>query len=156
MRELAEPQKELRFTRSGQAVPLLLLAAVFATAAIILLACASYRSENPELPSPLWAVLPLVLSGSLIWLAQHLTRYAYIILTPLGLEIFPFYKPAQGMQLIPWADIDTAEIDRSYKLLTLHFSPQKTSGMHITLRPVKAGIRPFLAKAVIARSRASV
>ena len=61
-RPLQSPEKELRFTRSGQAPAFWLAAAVFTCATVTLLACAMYRDVNPQLPHPAWAILPLALA----------------------------------------------------------------------------------------------
>ena len=50
---LSEPHKELRFTRSGQAVGFCVGGAVFAGIAVTLLATGYYRDVNPALPIPL-------------------------------------------------------------------------------------------------------
>ncbi|MGA0846121.1 MAG: hypothetical protein ACO3RV_06225 [Luteolibacter sp.] len=149
--QLASPEKELRFTRSGQAVVFCLLAASFASAAMVLLVVSFYRPENPELPSALWALPPALLAVLSVRLAVHLTRHAYLILTPLGVEIFPFFKPAQGMQLISWHEIAEVEADPAMRLLTLHHNPEKSAGIHLSLRPLRPSLRPLLVHAIAAR-----
>jgi hypothetical protein len=102
---VAEPHKELRFTRSGQAVVFFVAGAVFCGVAVTLIATGVYRPENPELPHPAWAVPCLVLAVCTFILASRLTKHAYLILTPIGLEIFPFFRPAKGMQMVFWQEI---------------------------------------------------
>ena len=148
---VSEPQKELRFTRSGQAVIFSVLGAVFVGIGVTILATGIYREINPELPHPAWALLCFWLAGCSLWLAWHLTKHAYLILTPLGLEIFPFYRPAQGMRLITWQEILAADIDEKEKWLTLHFNEEKSAGMHLSLSPVRRNLRALLAKAVLGR-----
>ncbi|MGJ8633390.1 MAG: hypothetical protein ACSHX7_05670 [Luteolibacter sp.] len=148
---VSEPQKELRFTRSGQAVLFFLLGSVLIGVGVTILATGIYRDINPELPHPAWALLCFWLAGCALWLAWHLAKHAYLILTPLGLEIFPFFKPAQGMKLVTWQEILAAEVDEREKWLTLHFNEEKTAGMHLSLSPVRRKLRPLLAKAVLGR-----
>jgi hypothetical protein len=145
------PEKELRFTRSGQASLFWLVAAVLASVGVILLATSIYRDINPRLPHPAWALLPLVLAAATARLAMGMTRHAYLILTPLGIEIFPFFRPAQGMRLVPWQEIALAEVDGKSKRLTLHHDAGKTSGIHLSLSPIRADRRTLLAKAVLGR-----
>ncbi len=145
------PEKELRFTRSGQAVLFWIAAAVLAAVAVTLLATALYREINPDLPHPAWAVVPLAFAAFLARTAIHLTRHAYLILTPLGIEVFPFSRPADGMRLVIWQEIDHAEVTESGKLLTLHHDAAETSGIRLTLTPIRAERRTLLAKAVIGR-----
>ena len=148
---VAEPHKELRFTRSGQAVGFFVVGAVFCGVAVTLIATGVYRPENPELPHPAWAVPCLVLAVCSFILASRLTKHAYLILTPIGLEIFPFFRPAKGMQMVFWQEISAAEIDERGKWLTLHFNNERTAGIHLSLSPVRKKLRNLLAKAVRGR-----
>ena len=70
------PEKELRFTRSGQASLFWVAAAVLSAVGITLLATAIYRDINPRLPHPVWALVPLILAGGMVRLAVGLTRHA--------------------------------------------------------------------------------
>ena len=64
--KIKSPEKELRFTRSGQATVFWLVAAVLAATAITLLVTSIYRDINPRLPHPAWALLHIG-STSLIY-----------------------------------------------------------------------------------------
>ncbi len=145
------PEKELRFTRSGQAVVFWLASSVLTAIAITLAATSYYRDINPQLPHPAWALVPLALAVASARLAFGLTRHAYLILTPLGIEIFPFFRPAAGMQLISWQEVNAAEVDAENTRLTLHFNTEKTAGIHLSLRPIHSEKRGLLAKAVTGR-----
>lgn len=150
---IQSPDKELRFTRSGQAAVFWLAAAVFGTAAAIILATSYYREINPELPHPAWALVPLasaVISARLAW---RLTRHAYLILTPLGIEIFPFFRPQAGMTLVSWQEVDAAEVNAKRTRLTIHHDAAKTSGIHLSLRPIRADRRDLLIKAMAGRGK---
>ena len=146
---VAEPQKELRFTRAGQALSFIILAAVAFMAALVFFLLAPYRADHPALPHPAWGLLPFILALGLARLAWHCARHAYILLSPIGVEIFPFFRPAATMQVIPWAQIAAADIDRSR--LTLHFTAEKTSGIHLSLAPIARDRRELLAKAIRGR-----
>jgi hypothetical protein len=148
---VSEPQKELRFTRSGQATGFCVAGAVLVGIGVTILATGFYRDINPELPHPAWALGTFLLALGAFWTASHLTRHAYLILTPLGLEIFPFFRPAKGMRLLTWQEIAAAEVDQRRKWLTLHFNPDRTAGMHLSLRPVRRKLRGLLATAVLGR-----
>jgi hypothetical protein len=150
---IREPEKELRFTRARQAVWFWLLAAVCGSAALTLLLAAFYRDVNPALPHGVWAVVPGCAALAAARLAVHLTRHAYVILTPLGIEIFPFFKPADEMRMVLWQEIDSAEVDTSLTCLTLHQDADRTTGLHLTLRPVPEERRELLARAVLGRLR---
>jgi hypothetical protein len=145
------PEKELRFTRARQAAQFGIAAAVFTGAAVILAICGSYRDIDPSLPHPLWALAPLALALVFARWAGRLAKHAYLILTPLGIEVFPFFRPADGMRLIAWGEIAAAEVDERLSRLTLHHDVGKTSGVHLSLAPIPAGKRGLLAKAVAGR-----
>ena len=148
---IQSPEKELRFTRSGQASHFWVGAAVLASVGITLLATSFYRDINPRLPHPTWALLSLILAAVMARLAVGMTRHAYLILTPLGIEIFPFFRPAEGMRLVLWQEVDHAEVDEKTTRLTLHHDAGKSSGIHLSLTPIRADRRTLLAKAVIGR-----
>lgn len=150
-RPIQAPEKELRFTRSGQAPLFWITAAVLAGAGVTLLASALYREANPLLPHPLWALIPLALALLAGRIALRLTRHAYLILTPLGIEIFPFFRPAQTMRLVYWQEIAAAELDEDLTVLTLHHDAEKTSGLHLTLAPVRQDLRNLLLTAIAGR-----
>ncbi len=152
---LQSPEQELRFTRSRQAVAFWLAAAVMAMAGIVIVAVSFHRVENPELPHPAWALVPVALSIVLARTAVRLTRHAYLILTPLGIEIFPFFRPAAGMRLVAWQEVTGMDTDSALTRLTLHHNTEKTSGIHLSLRPIRADRRHLLAEAVRRRLRQS-
>lgn len=145
------PEKELRFTRSGQAVIFWLLGAMLAGVALTLGLSSLYRDINPDVPHSAWMLLPLLAAVFLLRLAVRMTRHAYLILTPMGVEIFPLWRPEQGMRLVLWQEIDAVEFDDRLTQMTLHFNAAKTSGVHVTLRPIRANLREALAKAVRGR-----
>lgn len=146
---VAEPHKELRFTRAAQAVPWWIAAAVALMAALTLGVISFYRAKNPALPHPAWALGPLAASLAAARLALHLTRHAYLILSPLGVEVFPFFRPSAGFQLVPWEKIDHLEADA--RRLTLHFDAEETSGIHLSLTPVPKAARTLLIRALEGR-----
>ena len=146
---VAEPQKELRFTRAGQAVVFWIASAACVMAGLVFFLLTPYRADTPELPHPAWGLVPIGLAIPLMWLAWHCAKHAYLLLSPIGVEIFPFFRPATNMQVIPWAQIAAADVDGSR--LTLHFSAEKTSGIHLSLSPIAKDRRPLLAKAIRGR-----
>lgn len=146
---VAEPHKELRFTRAGQAAVFWMGAAVAATAGLVFLLLIPYRSEHPELPHPGWSAIPIILAWVLTRLAWRCARHAYILLSPIGIEIFPFFRPDANLQVVPWAQIDDAEVNDTR--LTLHFNPEKTSGIHLSLAPLSRNARQLLAAAIRGR-----
>jgi hypothetical protein len=149
------PDRELRFTRSNQAVVFWLLTAVLTAASITLVATSSYRGVNALLPHPGWALVPFAGALACARLGWQLTRHAYLILTPIGIEIFPFLRPGAGMNLVIWQEIECVETDVSGKRLTLHHNAEKTSGIHLSLWPISPDGRALLVKAVKGRLKAA-
>ena len=150
-RQLKAPEKELRFTRAGQAPAFWIAAAVLASIALTLLASALYRTQNPQVPHPAWALIPLGLAFLTVRTALRLTRHAYLILTPLGIEVFPFFRPANGMRLVMWHEIHAAEVAGDLTLLTLHHNAERTSGVHLSLKPIPPAKLPLLLQALAGR-----
>ena len=147
-RTVAEPEKELRFTRARQAWVFFALAAVILSAGMTLLALAIQNWGLIALLKVWWWLL---LAGSLLGLEMlrlgvRCTRHAYIILSPLGVEIFPFFKARQNLQVIYWSQIADAEVRDGN--LVLHFSEEKKSGIIASLKPIPTEGRMMLEKAV--------
>ena len=150
---VAEPAKELRFTRAGQAAGFWIGAAVCIMAGLVFFLLTPHRAENPQLPHPAWGFVPLALAAGLIRLAWRCTKHAYILLSPIGVEVFPLFRPEATMQVIPWQQIDSAEID--HRRLTLHFTAEKSAGIHLSLSPIAKDRRELLAKAIRGRFKSA-
>jgi len=146
---VAEAHKELRFTRAGQAAVFSVVASVLVMVALVFFLLSPYRADKPELPQPAWGLIPLALAIAGFRVALRCAKHAYLLLTPLGIEIFPFFRPDKGMQLILWSEIAGAEIDS--QRLTLHFTAEKTAGIHLSLAPISPPRRELLAAAIEGR-----
>ncbi len=151
MKRVESPEKELRFTRSRQAVVFWVLGSLFATAGITMLVTSAYRHINPDLPHPGWSLVPLLVSVGIFRWSFKLTRHAYLILTPLGLEIFPLWKPEKTMRVVFWAEMVAVEFNDAMTTMTVHQNEKKTAGFHISLNPIFAPQRALLAKVMKAR-----
>ena len=144
MKPLQNPEQELRFTRAAQAVPFWMIAVLWVAATISLLVATYQRDLSPNL----WVILLLVPAGLFAKLAYRMTRHAYLILTPLGLEIFPLIRPQSGMRVIYWQEIDEFETNEALTRLILHFDAEKTGGIHLSLRPIPGARRELLVHAL--------
>lgn len=149
--QVVAPEKELRFTRAGQAVWFWIAAMSFVALGVVVLVMGSGRLTEPGRMHPAWAVLPMAVAWFAARLAVRLTRHAYLILTPLGIEVFPFFRPAKDMRMIAWGEIADAEADERLRRLTLHTNREHTSGVHLSLGPLREPLRPLLVEAVAAR-----
>lgn len=148
-----DPHKELRFTRSRQAAVFWIAAAMLAAAALVIGGAASQRAANPDLPHPLWALVPLLLGWPAVRTARRCSKHAYLILTPVGLEIFPLFGAERGLQLVAWQQIDAVEWNPARTRLTLHFNAERTAGIHLSLRPLTPAARGLLEAALAGRLR---
>ena len=141
----AAPFTELRFTRSRQAV-------TFVIAGVVLLcvaaAAALWWVQWVDRPGWLWivALVPLLLSWACLRSAASMTRHAYLLLSPIGIEIFPFFRPSQNMQLVSWSEIELAEVPVDQRMLILSLAGG--GKIFISLDPVKLSARPLLARAI--------
>lgn len=147
-KDIAEPHKELRFTRAGQAQGFYVCAAVFFALSFFLaitwlLGHPSFRWWMPALPFTGGVLL--------IRLALHCTKHAYLILTPLGIEVFPLWKPEKNLLLIYWTEISDAEVIDEKQILKLHRNEHKTSGVVVTLKPILKAQQELLAQAIKGR-----
>ncbi|MFK7910531.1 MAG: hypothetical protein AB8F34_08000, partial [Akkermansiaceae bacterium] len=151
-KSIAEPEKELRFTRAAQA-PLFFALSVLvftATVAVFILSTQDWGMDDPVLDGWWWLCLPgLLLCYTLIRLGLRCTRHAYIILSPLGVEIFPFFKAKENLQVIYWSQVADAEFTPDAKNLVLHFTEEKKSGVIASLKPIPEARRHLLEEAVL-------
>ncbi len=149
---LVEPEKELRFTRSRQGV-IFFLTSTFIYAlsgTIFYLSLDQWGIEKPILEGYGWvALFPFCIASFLLRFSLRCIRHAYIILTPMGVEIFPFWKPEKNLQLVYWHEISEAECDE--RTLTLHFNEERSQGVILSLAPIARHTRPMLQKAIQGR-----
>ena len=147
---IAEPEKELRFTRARQA-PLfygLSVLAFAASMAVFILSTQDWGMGDPLLKGWWWICLPgLLLCYAMLRLGLRCTLHAYIILSPLGVEIFPFFKAKENLQVIYWTQVADAEVKEGQ--LFLHFTEEKKSGVIACLMPIPEERRVLLEKAVL-------
>lgn len=148
--------KELRFTRARQATHLYLVAALFGIFGVSL-ALSLYIHHGPNdaffKQYISWSLLPLTISLVTLRCAIHCVRHAYLLLTPMGIEIFPFFKPHKNLQVLYWAEIHAAEI--SNKELTLHTNAEHSAGVVVSLKPIAPAQICLLQKAINSRTAAS-
>ncbi len=153
---VVDPEKELRFTRMAQA-PLFYFMSALAVAAavgIIILSTQKWGMNPPPMRQWWWLIVPDIFIGWWFFrLGLRCNQYAYLILTPLGLEIFPFFNARRNLRVIYWTQI--AEIEHSNGKLTMHFSEQKNSGVVISLRPIPPRQRKLLRQALDGRMQQS-
>jgi hypothetical protein len=144
--EVAEPHKEVRFTRSAQG-QLFGIAAFTAAGIAVVIALFAFRTDEALLPR-WWVGPPIALAVFLARFSHHCLRHAYLLLTPLGVEIFPLWKPQKNLHVVFWSEIAHAEVDPAADLLTLHHDDEKTSGVVVSLKPILKGKHSYLIHAI--------
>ena len=99
-----------------------------------------------------WMALPfLILSALLTRLSAYCARHAYLILTPLGMEIFPLIKPHKNLNLVYWAQIIDADFNEELTALKLHCNEDQTAGVILSLKAISAKKRLLLKRALESR-----
>lgn len=152
-KSVAESHKELRFTRSRQASQFFILSAFLGMLGVASLIAifASWGPDDSDFQIYAWlCLLPLIPAYFTLRIAIHCIRHAYILLTPMGVEVFPFFKPEKNLQVIFWQEIDSYDIAGSQ--LKLHANAEKTSGTVLTLKPLGSAQISLLQKAIEART----
>jgi hypothetical protein len=137
---------ELRFTRSRQAVVMVAWALGFLLLSVLLFILHQQRHSHP--PALFWSWLPLPFVILFAWLAWNHLRHPYLALTRVGLEIYPFFLPAQNMHLVLWQQIRHAEVIDQPPQLILTRADSEDAKIFITLEPMPARQRALLAKAL--------
>ena len=148
--EPSDPGKELRFTRSAQAVHF--------TAAAILCACAVFalltlglwpwHPDGSPFLSIWWpGLLPVVPMFAFLWLAVFCASHAYIILSPVGVEIFPFRNPVENFRLVAWQQIRHFRVEGRDLILEFGDAPGQ-GGVVLSLRPLRRDQQELLVHAI--------
>ena len=144
---MKSPEKELRFTRSRQAVLFWVLGVGLTLTAAGIGVLSWWQLRHPP---PWWlGLLPLAFAGAAFALAWRLTRHAYLLLSPVGVEIFPFWKPVDHFQLLPWSTIADVEFSPDHRWLTLTLAGYEDVKVILTLDPIKSAALPLLKKALL-------
>lgn len=140
-----EPEKEIRFTRSRQAQVWFILACLSGISIFISIGFSIIPEPygTNDLKNYWYLLIPLAaISIISIKIAFFCLKYAYLIFTPMGIEIFPFRKAEKNLNVIYWSEIDSLEVDK--KKITLHFNKEKTAGVVISLNPIAKKHLPLL------------
>lgn len=120
--------RELRFTRN-RAGGILMSSGFLLIVIAVFLQITGHDTIAPYLPAPLWVMQAMVLfpAGICLVTAIRCLKHAAIIITPVGVEILPFFRARHTMQWFFWQQINTTETQRNK--LILHM----TNGIDITI-----------------------
>jgi hypothetical protein len=143
---MKSPEKELRFTRARQAEGFWVMGVILLLTAAGFGVLSWWQLTHPP---PWWVCLvPSILAAGAFALAWRMTRHAYILLSPVGLEIFPFWKPVDHFQLITWGEVANAEFSPDRRWLVLTLAGYEDAKVFLTLDPIPLAAQPLLVKAV--------
>lgn len=140
--------RELRFTRNAAGAGLLIMAALCGGASLMCYVICSDALISQML-MPLWVMELIGLSATAInaYLGLYCLRIAYIIVSPVGIEILPFRNPRHTMRLYMWHDLLGAEFnDRE---MVLHHCDDTYE--HLSLLAMNPRQRKMLRRAVTQR-----
>ncbi len=150
MSKVLDPAKELRFTRSAQAVFFAIIGSILLTIGVTLLLVIYTVHTNDHLdnlPFPMWLIFsPWIPMIPCFWVCYHCAKYPYLIFSPIGIEVFPFWKPIKNFNLIEWGLVRLVDFETSR--MTLHFTEEKTSGVVLSLSPLSKNSRILLKRAL--------
>lgn len=152
---VANPEKEIRFTRAGQSRLWFIFAGVQLAAMLIGVAFAHVPGDYgaPVLKEYWWTLIPLSIGLLLcVRVGWHCMRHAYLIFSPIGVEIFPFRKPEENLDVVMWSEIDHLELRGNF--LFLHYNSAETAGKAISIKPIPRQKRALLV-ALVARGNNS-
>lgn len=140
--------KEVRFTRGGQAAVFIAVGVALASvgaAGVILGIRWPWRDwPDPLLPSPWWGVGPLLPAAVLFYWAGRLARQPFLVFSPVGLEIYPLWRPEAHSQLVAWTEVASLTVQDEPERLVLDFADVKDAGIVIYLAPIARAVRPLL------------
>lgn len=148
--EAAEPGKELRFTRAAQALHFVVGAVLSfcASFALLTLALWPWHPDDSPLMHAWWpGLLPLPLMAVFLWIAIYCASHAYVILSPVGIEIFPFWFPTENFRLVAWTQVAAVRAENGR--LIIDFPPVgQGGGIILDLGPLRAPQRAMLFEAI--------
>ncbi len=120
IKHIPTTERELRFTRNRLGF-ILIAAGMVLMMTAVLLQMAGYDAITPYLLAPLWGMQASVIIPGIIclYVGWRCLRYATLIVTPLGLEVMPFFKPRQTMSWYVWQQIRSVELRGSTLILDI-------------------------------------
>ena len=136
---------ELRFTRAWQSIPFFFAALGLACLSFVLLLVSLpiWTHQSVSLwGRPWYALIPLPFAGAAIWTGIHLCKHAYFIFTPLGIELFSFWRPSKNLQLVSWAEVESVTADD--QMLEIALDGEKDSAIFVSLAPLRPEARQLL------------
>ena len=144
--------QEIRFTRNAQAIHFFILALIFVCVGISLycLSLDLWKTQEPVVDAPWYGLLTLPFIGLFVWIGTRLARHAYMIFSPIGIEIFPLFFPSKHMQVLYWQEIEDVALTPDAKMLevTLLSAADHEQKVFIATAPMRPMSRALFAKTI--------
>ncbi len=111
--------RELRFTRNRLGAFLLAAGMILGMAAVFFQIAGFPLAVS--MPAPVWLMQTALIIPALLclYVGRRCLRYAAIILTPLGIELMPFFRPRKTMRWYVWQQIQSARLRGNRLILSI-------------------------------------
>ena len=139
--------QEIRFTRSGQAVHFVILALIFLCLGVgLYLVSLDFWSvsQEPLLKQSWYGLLVLPFVIACLWMAVRLSKHAYLIFSPVGIEIFPFFKPSTNMNVLLWNEVETVDFTEDGKMMRVRLLSEGDHQVFLSIAPLKSASQDLL------------
>lgn len=147
MKSDSPKQKEIRFTRNAQALHFFVLALLFFClgAGLYLVSLDFWSvSQEPLLQQSWYGLLTLPFILGFLWLGVHLVRHAYLIFSPVGIELFPFFFPSKNMEVLYWAEVQDVRLTADKKMMEVTLTGEPERKVFVTTAPLDKASRLLL------------
>lgn len=143
--------RELRFTRARQALPPALAGASLLGFGLLLAINLLLRHGGRfwQAPPGLAAAVAVLLAMALLLHARHCLRHPLLLVSPVGLEIFPLWRPEEHFRLLSWSEIAGLRLGPRRLVVDLRGG----GGVVLALDPLWPEQRRLLARALQGRAR---
>lgn len=145
-------EKEIRFTRNAQAVHFFGAALFFLCVGVTLYLVSLdvwTVSQEPLLDSHWWGLiaLPFIIGSAAA--GVHLAKHAYMIFSPIGIELFPFFFPSKNMEVLYWSEVAEVGFTDDDKLLEVTMVGEPERKVFIATAPLNQASQALLQRTVM-------
>lgn len=144
-------QKEVRFTRNLQGAQFTVVGGLLALLGLLPLFALMrvlWRTGHILFSQHAAWMVCLPLGLALFYFGSQMLRHAYIVFTPLGLELYPFFKPKTNMQLLFWSEIEALSLSEDKRALEIALPNERK--IFVSLSPMREESRLLLLSTVAA------
>ncbi len=142
--------QEIRFTRNAQAVPFFIAALGFLCLGFALFALSwdIWVSLEPLLDKAWYGLLVLPFVAGAAWAGWHLAKHAYMIFSPVGIELFPFFFPSKNMQVLYWNEVKEIGLTKDDAMMEVTLLGEHENKVFVTTAPLTRASRALLKRTI--------